>query len=242
MTLAGVAGAALLIFCLAALAQALTGFGSALVAVPLLALVVAPVTAVVAATMVGLLLSSFAGYREREHVERRVAGRLVLAGVLGLPVGLLVLARVDERGLKALISVGLLVFVVLLAARVRLPTGSRTQYGVGVLSGALLTSTGMNGPPIVLALHGLQLPPRRFRATLQVVFAGQDLLAIVGFAVLGLLDLRVVVAVVAGAAGLPLGWWLGDRLFGLLSPERFRVLVLTMLAATAATSLLAAVG
>jgi uncharacterized membrane protein YfcA len=242
VTFAVIAGVALLVFAVAAAAQAVTGFGLALVAVPLMAVLLDPVAAVVATTVVSLVLTALASCRERGHVERLIAVRLTGAALLGMPLGLLVLTRLDERSLKTVIAVGLLVLVGLLLVKVRLPAGTAMQYGAGVVSGMSLTSTGMNGPPVVLALQARDLPPRRFRGTLQVVFCAQDLVAVAAFVALGYLNTVTAVAVVAGAAGVPAGWWAGDRLFGRLPPERFRALVLSMLAATALLALLTATG
>src|SRR3546814_20319836 len=81
----GLAAAA--IFVLAALSQAVSGFGSALLAIPLLVMVMDPVPAVVTATGVSLVISGTAWHRERSHVMVPVGRRLVLAGVLGMPLG-----------------------------------------------------------------------------------------------------------------------------------------------------------
>jgi uncharacterized membrane protein YfcA len=237
MTLTAVAVVALLVFIAAAAAQAVTGFGLALVAVPLMAVLLDPVAAVVATTMVSLVLTGFASYRERGHVEGSVAARLTGAAVLGMPLGLLMLTRLDERSLKMVIAVGLLLLVGLLLIEVRLPAGVATQYGAGLVSGMFLTSTGMNGPPVVLTLQARGLPPRRFRGTLQVVFCAQDLVAVAAFVALGQVDRVIPTAVVAGALGVPVGWWAGDRLFRCLPPERFRAVVLSTLALTAIVAL-----
>ena len=237
MTPSGVVAVALAVFVLAAAAQAVTGFGMALVAVPLTALVVDPVTAVVATTVVGLVLTSMASWRERRHVEGRVAWRMTFAAVFGMPAGLLLLAGLDERSLQLIIGGGLLVMVLLLVARVRFPTGNGAQYGSGLLSGALLTSTGLNGPPVVLTLQGLDLPPHRFRGTLQVVFCAQDLVAVAAFVALGHVDRLTATVALAGILGVPVGWWLGDRVFGWLPAARFRAVVPSTLGVTALVSL-----
>ncbi|WP_167760879.1 sulfite exporter TauE/SafE family protein [Geodermatophilus sp. DF01-2] len=237
MTLAALAAAAAAVFLLAATAQAVTGFGFALVAVPLLVLVTDSITAVVATTAVGLVLTGLIGYRERGHVQRPTAVRFIVAGLIGMPLGLVALARLDERSLTILIAVAVLLAAGLLWSGVRVPAGPGPQWGAGLLSGALLTSTGMNGPPVVLMMQARALPPRPFRATLQVVFFGQDVAAVAAFAVLGYLDPAVATVVAAAAVGVPAGWWLGDRLFGLLPPAGFRILVLTTVTASAAVSL-----
>jgi uncharacterized membrane protein YfcA len=231
---------AMLVFMLAAAAQAVTGFGLALVAVPFLTVAMGPVAAVVSTTVVSLALTAWASLRERAHVERRVAGRLVVSALLGMPAGLLLLAELDERPLKAVIAGVLLLMVALLVAKVRLPGGVVAQWGAGLLSGAMLTSTGMNGPPLVLTMQALGLAPRRFRGTLQTVFCVQDLVAVGGFVLLGYVTPLIGVAALAGVAGLPLGWWVGDRFFARLSPGSFRAAVLSMLALTALVGLVTA--
>lgn len=231
-----VAGCALAVFALAALTQAVSGFGSALVAVPLLALVVAPVPAVVAATMVSLVLTAGAWRRDAGHADTSAVRRLVLFGLLGMPLGLVALALLPEDGLTAVIAMVLLALVVVLALGLPLPTGRSVHPAAGVVSGALLTATGMNGPPLVLALR--DEPPTRFRATLQAVFCLQDVAAVVAFVALGKVDETVLVACGAGILGLPVGWLVGDVVFRRLDPRRFRAVVLVGLAVTGVVALL----
>lgn len=235
--LVAVAGLAAVVFLLAAAAQAVSGFGSALVAVPLLAIAIGPERAVVAATAVSLLLTAIAWRRERSHVDVPVARRLTLAGVIGMPLGLLVLTRTDPHRLSLLIGGGLLVVVVLMAAKLRLPSGLPTQLGGGVASGVMLTSTGMNGPALVMTLDGLRMGARANRATLQAVFCGQDLIGVLAFLALGYADPVTGIAVLGGCLGVPLGWRVGDRVFHRLKAETFRRIVLVGLFVTGIVAL-----
>lgn len=225
----------------AAMVQAMTGFGFGLVAVPLLALLIDPVQAVVVATLVSLVLTTLVSRRERAHVVGGPALRMTIGGFVGMPLGLLALLRLESSALQIVIAVVIAVLVVLLWLGVRGGTGVAAQWGSGVVSGALLTSTGLNGPPLVLTLQSMELPPRAFRGTLQRIFQGQDLVAVLAFVVVGRLDAVVALFALAGVASVPLGWACGDRLFARVSPERFRVVVLATLLATAGVSLVAAI-
>lgn len=220
-------------FALAAATQAVTGFGSALVAVPLLALVVDPVAAVVATTMTSVGLTAAVVFRERAHVEGWAVRRFSVMGLIGMPLGLAALHFFSAQRLTLLMAVVLLVLVTLLGTGLRLPSGPKAQRVAGVTSGALLTSTGMNGPPLVVILQAIGLSPRRFRATLQGVFCVQDLLAVIGFAVIGSISRTALLLVAGGVLGMPVGWWLGDKGFHRLSPTVFRRVVLAFLAVTA---------
>ncbi|ABL82010.1 MULTISPECIES: sulfite exporter TauE/SafE family protein [unclassified Nocardioides] len=232
-----VAGVAAVVFVVAAMAQAITGFGSALVAVPLLALVVHPIAAVVAATAMSLVLTSGAAWRERSHLDGPAARTLTVTGIVGMPVGLVLLGLADESRLQAWIAGAMLVMVLLVASGARI--GARGLPVAGLVSGALLTSTGMNGPPLVMAL--LDREPRRYRATLQGVFAAQDVVAVVAFLVLGYVDGEVALLTASGVVGLPVGWRLGDAVFHKIPAARLRPLVIGGLLVTAASMLVGAV-
>ncbi len=221
------------IFVLAASAQAATGFGLALVAVPLLALVVDPVAAVVATTTVGMVLTGVTATRESAHIDRATASTLAWTGIVGMPIGLLALILLPPDQLVLLVAAVLLVLVVVLANNVRVPITRPTLWTAGAMSGALLTATGMNGPPLVVALDGARMSPRRFRATLQVTFCVQDVVAVLGFALIGKLSVLAFAITAGGLAGVPIGWWLGDRAFRAIAEQTFRRLVLTGLVCTA---------
>ncbi|MFE7226816.1 sulfite exporter TauE/SafE family protein [Nocardioides sp. NPDC057577] len=233
LTLAGVA---MLVFVVAALVQAVTGFGSVLAALPGLLLVTDPTRAVVVATIVSMVLTAGIAVRERAFIDRRDSLLLTVTGIVGMPLGLVLLEVADERLLSAGIAVVMLVLVLLMARTPQI--GRRGLPIVGIVSGGLLTSTGMNGPPLVMAL--IDREPRRYRATLQAVFAGQDLVAVAAFALLGHVDAQVLVLSLGGVAGLPIGWWLGDAIFKRVPPDRLRPLVIGTLAVSAAAVLVGA--
>ncbi|MDT0200830.1 sulfite exporter TauE/SafE family protein [Nocardioides sp. AE5] len=234
------AGSALGIFVLAAIAQAVSGFGAAMIAIPLLLLVVDPVTAVVAATCVSTVLSAYGWHRERDHVVVPLVRRLTVAAIVAMPAGLAVLLLVEASTLTRLIGVMLAITVLALALRLHLPAGRRSQVAAGAASGALLTSTGMNGPPLVLLMQATGEPPRRVRASLQAAFALQDVIAVALFATVGKVTGEVLLVSAIGVVGMRLGWALGDKVFHRISAGGFRVVVLVGLAAAAASSLVMA--
>jgi uncharacterized protein len=218
---------------LAAFAQSVSGFGSALVAVPLLSILAGPRTAVVTITALSIAMTALATARERRHVEWRVAATLAVTGLVGMPVGLLLLTTLDARVLTLVIAVLVLAFALLLARGWSAHPGPWARRAAGVTSGAMLTSTGMNGPPLVIVLQAMRLRPDRFRATLQAVFCSQDIAAVAGFVVVGQVSRTALVAVAAGLPGLPVGWLLGDRVFAGIHPQLFRRVVLGMLVLSA---------
>lgn len=168
---------------LASLVRSAFGFGEAMVAVPLLALlmpveVAAPVAVLTSITVAGLVLA-----QDWSEVHVRSAARLVLSTIFGIPLGLLLLTRVPEPVVKALLAGVIIAFSAYsLSTRRKLTLADdRTAwlfgFGAGVLGGAY----GMNGPPLVIfgALRGWS--PRHFRATLQGYFFPASLMVMVGY-------------------------------------------------------------
>jgi hypothetical protein len=229
--------AAFVIVLLAAATQAVTGFGSALVAAPLLAMTTDARTAIVATSLVSLMLTVGTTVRERAYVRWRTAGGLLAAAALGLPVGLLVLCTASERVLSVLLAVVVLGCTALVWLEVRLGAGPLVVAGVGLVSGFLTTATGMNGPPLVAAFRGMGFDPRTFRATLAAVFAVAGAVGTVGYGVAGQLDSHAIAVVVAGIPGLVLGWWAGNRAFARIDTTLFRRIVVYALVMTSLVTL-----
>lgn len=215
-------------------AHAVTGFGFALVLVPLMTLLTEPRTAVVTVTALGLLMTALGWWREREQVVWRPVVGIGAGAVVGVPLGLSVFAAVPESALSLGIGAVVLALVGLQLAHVRLPGGRGTLAGAGVVSGAMVSTTGINGPPLVLGLQTAGLDPTALRATLQPLFALQGVVVVLGFAALGQYDATSAALVAAGTPALWLGWRLGDRVFALLPADRARALLLATLAVSGA--------
>lgn len=227
---------------LGAFAQSVSGFGFALVTVPLLAMVVDPATAVVIAAVTGIGLSLAVAVRERRHVRWPVAGALSATALFGVPIGLLVLVTLPQRSLSVLIALVVLGCVALVWSGARIRTGRVGIGAVGVLVGVLTTATGTNGPPLVAVFHCLGYDPRTLRATLAAVFSGAGLIGLAGFAVAGRIDAEVLRLSLAALPAVPLGWWLGNLLFDRISPAVFRRIILVGLVGSAGAALATAAG
>lgn len=136
----------------AAAAQAVSGFGSALIATPVVAVLVGPHEAVVGLTMVSIVLVGMLSLRSRGHVDGSIVVTITAAAIVGMPIGLLILQRADDQTLTAVIASVVIVFAVLLWLGLRLPRSRVTDAVAGFVAGTLSTSTGTSGPPIVIAL------------------------------------------------------------------------------------------
>lgn len=225
----------------AGIAQAASGFGFALVAIPLLALFIDIDDAVVGVTLLSTVFTIVASIRYRREADWARARRFTLAALVGLPVGLIALSLLDASILTGLVAILVLIFAWVIWRGLTVKPGRAVDLGLGVLSGLLLTSTGMNGPPLVAALAGTGLEPSRVRATLQATFAAQDILAMLGFIVIGQLSPQVFAVTAGGLPGILLGWVLGDQIFKRVSAVQFRGILFFMLLACSTVLIIRAI-
>jgi hypothetical protein len=221
--------------------QSVSGFGYALLVVPVLTVVSGPRVAVVVMTAIGVPLVIANGWRWRAHLRRRMALLLVGTALIGTPLGALFLRTADDRLLTATVGIAVLVMTVAIWRGLRVPPGRTTLATAGVLSGAFAASTGTNGPPLVIALDAEGLEPDAFRATLQTVFALEGSLAFVTFIATDLVVPSMFPAIVVGLAGAAAGALVGDRIATKVDRARFRSIVLVTLAASGALALVSAV-
>ena len=233
---------------LASYVQALSGFGFGLAAIPLLSIVLGPRDAVVIASILSIASSVGVAWKGRAHVDRPAVRLFFLSNLLGMPLGLVAFGAMSESGLRLAIGAATLVSVALLAGGWRLAHRSvPLDIGAGIVSGALGTSVGASGPPVVFAMTARGMASDVQRPTLSTVFACQNvvtvplLLAFFGGdgatfryslgAMLGLAAI-LLVAVSAGLAA-------GHGVAGRMSESHFRGLTFGLLIVSATLSLVA---
>lgn len=219
--------------------QSAVGFGFAIVAAPVLAATAGPQTAAPTLALVGTLVNvlTLAAERRRLDVLMPTAATLVAWSLPGMAGGAAILAYATPDALRALVAVAVLGAVAGYARRGR---GTRRgapraadSAAVGTLSGFLATSTGLNGPPLVLHLLG-RASASQMRDTLAAVFL------VTGVLTVGVLSLDGVLGPAPNLAALTAasvaGWALGRLGFASLG-HRHEAASLGVLALGAALAL-----
>ena len=227
----GVAVAAILV--VAVTVQSVSGFGLALLAVPLLLFVIDPKVAVVLLAVVGPLSTISIAFAEREHVLWPLVLRMAGPAFFGMPIGFWILTELGARALEVAIGVLVIVLTGLLVSGVRISDRRDVDVAAGLASGILATSTGTNGPPLVIALHAKHLSPPRFRSTVSATFVVEGLVTLAVFAIGGRIDAEVWRLALFAIPGLFVGRLAGTWVVRRIDPERFRILVVALLFATA---------
>jgi uncharacterized membrane protein YfcA len=220
--------------------QAITGFGFALLAVPVLAFRVSVHEAVVLSACMGTVSSGWQSINLRRFANGELVRRYVLASIFGIPLGYVAFIVFSDRVLRILVGLSVLGGTVVVATMRDRTVNQVVQRVLGILSGALLVATSTNGPPIVLALQAQGMQKQEFRGTLARIFFVSGAISVILFAFAGRLDTKTLIGVIAALPALLTAVWLGNRLVTKVRDEMFRYAVLMLLCFAGISSLVSA--
>jgi len=222
---------------LGGLAQSICGFGSMLVAMPLLTLLF-PLRYVAAMmALLALPISLYIFYHNRRGIDWKEAIRIIVGSLAGIPLGLWTLSNVDSTLIMKFVG-GFVVLYALYAlifeARIQQRGGVHesnvfVSLFVGLCSGVLGGAFNTSGPPLILYGDWLHWPKERFRAILQGVFVVHGVLILGGHLAAGHIESTMFPYFLASAPGIALGLYTGHKVDGFIPPEKFRYAVLAML-------------
>lgn len=227
----------------ACLLQAVIGFGSALLATPLALMYLDKETVVSSMLVVGPVLNGYLAVRIREQIDWKLVGLLLLASVVGAPLGLLVLKTISISLMKVVVGSLVVIFTAALYfGRFTLPNRRPLTVIAGVLSGLLNTSTSMGGPPVLLLLAGRDLPKNEFRRTVACLFFPLGLASVFLFVASRVMTLQ---RASFGLVSIPfvfLAGFAGDKIAARLRQRPFRLLALGTLFLAGLSSIVAGLG
>jgi len=213
-----------LIAFVAALARGFSGFGSALIFVPLASAVVGPRMAAPLLLIVdGILTVGFIPDAWR-LADKREVGMMAIGATAGVPVGTWLLTSIDPTIIRWAIVVLAALMLTLLISGWRYhgkPTTTMTVT-VGGLAGLSGGAAQIGGPPVVAYWLGGNVAATTVRANLLLYFAISTVITVVTYLAAGLLTGSVFVLAVVAAPAYGLGLLIGSRLFAFASATMFR--------------------
>lgn len=215
-----------------------SGFGSAMVLAPTLAALYPLTVAVPLVILLEIALSFQLLPGAMRRVVWREIGVMSAAALPGLLLGAWLLAVVPGTVLRLGISAAIIVFLVLIAMKVR-RHGAKTTAGLagaGLLSGVANGASGVGGPPIVLYYLAGDDSSAALRATVICYFFVIDVASAMIYGAQGLLTRDVALLTAMCVPGAIAGVWLGSRLFDKASEETYRRVAYGLIAAVAVLS------
>lgn len=221
-------------FFLGALTQSVAGFGMALVAMPLLAHSVGLEVATPLMALVGMVVRVGIMLAYREPFELRAMGLLTLAAVLATPLGVLLLAWVDDHAARVTLGVVVVAYAVYMLLKVKPPrlAGRGWPWVFGIAAGVLHGAFNAGGPPAVVYASTQDWTPEAFKSNLQVFAIVVGVGVIVSHAVAGNYTVALLPYGWAATLASVLGLLAGVGLARLIPAARFQKVVLVLLIVT----------
>ena len=224
---------------IAGLARGFSGFGSALIFIPLASASVGPLLAAPILMMidgVGALGMIPDAWRQ---ADRRGVFVMAAGALVAVPFGTWVLTHTDPRSIRWGISLAILLLIGLLASGWRY--GGRPRdgitVGVGAVSGLLNGAAQIGGPPAIAYWLGSAATPQMVRANMVLFRAVSQVFAVIAYAQAGVFNwVAVGLSLVSGPAYI-FGLLVGTRMFGMASVIVFRRICYALIAFAAIGSL-----
>lgn len=224
---------------LAGLARGFSGFGAALIFIPLASTVIGPAQAAPLLLVVDLVLSVGMIPDAWRRADKASVGTMSLGALIGVPLGTLALALADPLWLRW----GIVVVVVLLLSllmsgwryhgRPRMPL----TILVGLIAGLFSGAAQVGGPPVVAYWLGGGNQSALVRANIVIYFLVSSLISLASYLAGGLMTMTILALAIITAPAYGIALFIGTRLFGRASEIMFRRICYALIAAAALISL-----
>jgi uncharacterized membrane protein YfcA len=221
---------------LAVFTQSLSGFGVALVAMALLPGVIGIQTATPLVALVMATIEIFLLIHYRQALNIQAVWRIVLASLVGVPLGILFLSRIDEGIAMTILGVIITCYALYallneLTNRIHLPRLEHQiwAYLAGLIGGMLGGAYNTSGPPVIIYGNCRRWETAEFKSNLQGYFVISSFVIAIGHAWNRNLTSEVWQHYLWTIPAMAMGILAGVNLDKYLKPETFRRIVLVLL-------------
>ena len=192
----------------------IAGFGIAIGSSPIMLLTLDPQSTVIIINTVSLFIFVLMIYLNRRHINYREMTVPVIFGMMGVPVGVYILSNSNPSALRVSIAL-LIIFLGLVMALNPTIAAVRhkfTLWGAAFLVSAMITSTGIGGPIMAIALPYYYL----FIETT----------AVIGYFITGMFDSERLILTGVSIFPALLGFLIGSMLVKKINQSYYRRLIL----------------
>jgi uncharacterized protein len=214
-------------------ARGFSGFGSALIFMPLASSIADPRLVAALLLIIDFVAAAPLLPGAWQKADRKATAVMVAGALIGVPIGTYFLSRLEPVTTRWIISVFVFALLLLLLSgwRYRGKDHAAVSIGIGGLSGFCSGLAQTGGPPIVGYWLGRPLPSVIARANILLFFGASDFFSAVSYATAGLITMDAIrFAFVVGPI-YGIGVWFGASLFGRASETVFRAICYALIAA-----------
>jgi uncharacterized membrane protein YfcA len=164
-------------------ARGFSGFGSALIFMPMASSMAAPRLVAALLLIIDFVAALPLAPNAWKHADRKATAVMVFGALIGVPIGTWFLSRLDPVTTRWIISAFVFALLMLLLSgwRYRGKDHAALAVGIGGLSGFCSGLAQTGGPPIVGYWLGRPLPSAIARANILLFFAASDLFSAVSY-------------------------------------------------------------
>jgi len=228
-------GVALGLFLLAAFiggfASGLAGFAMGFIASGIWLHILTPLQTTTLIVGYGLLTQGYGVWKLRRALTWRHVAPFVIGGVIGVPIGTLLLTHVNPAYLRS--GVGLLlvmygVYGLTQPALKPLPANVSADAGIGFANGVLAGLTGLPGFIITIWCQLRGWTKDLQRAVFQPVMFAAIVMNVISLTVAGAVTAETLRLYLLGLPAMAAGLWVGFELYGKLDDAAFRKVILAL--------------
>jgi uncharacterized protein len=216
----------------AGLARGFSGFGAALIFIPIASALTSPAFAAPLLLVIDVVLTLPMIAPAWRLADRREVLTMALGSVVGVPLGAYALSVVDPLILRwAITALAIAMLALILSGwRYRGAPHTGAVVGVGAVAGVFSGAAQIGGPPVVAWFAGRGNEPGQQRANIILFFAIGSCLTIASYLWRDLFSREVFVAAVAAGPGYGIGLWLGSKAFHVAPAAVFRAICIGLIA------------
>jgi len=220
-----------IIIFIASVVRGFTGFGLALVAVPLLQFIMPVTDTAVFIAIINLTFSLLYYRRSRTVIKGQPLGRMALWTGIGVASGTVVLKFVNPAYIQLVWGLLIIFIVIALAGGVSFSIRSDASAMTmsGLFGGLLAGATGITGPPVAVILSARKTPKEKFNAIISVFILFAVSYALVFYLISGLIAWETALLALCSVPALLAGLRTGDVLVARISQKTFTSVVYIVL-------------
>ncbi|RJR21398.1 MAG: sulfite exporter TauE/SafE family protein [Nitrospiraceae bacterium] len=212
-----------IIFFAAGLIQGLSGFGSALVAMPLLTLFIGVKTAVPLCSLNGLIITFYLSLNLRQHIDREKILPLIAGSLPGIYLGVNFLKHTDSFLIEVLLGILIVCYGGYFLLYNPMPRRIHRvwSYLAGFSTGFIGSAFSAGGPPTIIYTTLTGWSRDQIKATLSAFFFASGVITVGMHAVSGITDALVLRYFFISSVFVLFGVYAGNRLYSRLSREEY---------------------
>jgi uncharacterized membrane protein YfcA len=214
-------------------ARGFSGFGAALIFMPLASSMAAPRLVAALLLIIDFVAAAPLLPNAWRHADRKATAIIVFGALIGVPIGTYLLSRLDPVTTRWIISAFVLALLMLLMSgwRYRGRDHVALSIGIGGLSGFCSGLAQTGGPPIVGYWLGRPIASTIARANIFLFFGASDFVSAVSYSVSGLITADAIKFALMVGLVYAVGVAFGASLFGKASEKVFRSICYVLIAA-----------